>query len=169
MGNCFSSKQEKEDMPDVPKCVRDEFLKYSGGSNVITSKQLLKFFQETQKDKVLMTFPFRAVLKESSCCRMQILSPTSDVNAVCPLRLHVHLHLICHFGAPEKIISCGVHACLSSSEEPMFQPAQTRILKGNAALSACLKASDFSELPPGRLCFAGPLPICCWPFRAPAS
>ncbi|CAI5515386.1 unnamed protein product [Closterium sp. Naga37s-1] len=63
MGNCWSSgKGGEPPFPDVPESVKHVFKEYADENGVITSKALLKFFQEYQQDKGVLHGPIANLL-----------------------------------------------------------------------------------------------------------
>ncbi|CAI5995541.1 unnamed protein product [Closterium sp. NIES-64] len=63
MGNCCSQgKGGEPPFPDVPESVKQVFKEYADENGVITSKALLKFFQEYQQDKGVLHGPIANLL-----------------------------------------------------------------------------------------------------------
>ncbi|CAI5516313.1 unnamed protein product [Closterium sp. Naga37s-1] len=63
MGNCCSEgKGGEPPFPDVPESVKHVFKEYADENGVITSKALLKFFQEYQQDKGVLHGPIANLL-----------------------------------------------------------------------------------------------------------
>ncbi|GJP31053.1 hypothetical protein CLOM_g8191 [Closterium sp. NIES-68] len=63
MGNCCSQGKGGEvEFPDVPESVKHVFKEFADENGVITSKALLKFFQEYQQDKGVLHGPIANLL-----------------------------------------------------------------------------------------------------------